>query len=182
MSIQAIKKTVHVTSDTTEKLVSDISLGVLETLKGVTGGVGNVIINISDIISKLGKNISIASKTVSYGVGNVSKEVANDLGNVIKRIPLIGGASAYIVKGSGKGVYFIVMTVADIIDKMTKIVGKTAKTSCNVIVFTLVQAEDLTEDVILKSNKVVSNVLSGLKKMTNKSKKKLTKAKKSKRK
>ena len=173
MSVKSLKKTVNITSNTAEKLVSDLSFGVLDVLKGVTGGVSNAILAIVNIIDNLGENVSIISKTAASGVGNVSKEVANGLGKVIKRIPLVGGASAYVVKGSGKGIYFVVMTVADVVDTMTKVIGKTAKTSGKVVVFTLGKGEELTEDIVVKSNKLVSNVLSNVKNIANKKTKKI---------
>jgi hypothetical protein len=182
MPIQTIQKSIHITTDTAEKLVSDLSFGILDVLKGVTGGSSNAIVTIANIIDKLGKNISIISKNTASGVGNVSLEVANGLGRVVNKVPLVGGASAYIVKGSGKGVYFVVMVVADVVDKMSTIVGKTAKTTGKVIVFTLGKTEELSEDVVVSTNKLVSTVLGGIKKVVNtKTKKnKLMKSKKSK--
>ena len=174
-SSENFKKSLSLTSTTAEKLVSGLSMGVLDVLKGVTGGVSNAILTIANIIDNLGENVSIISRTVASGVGNVSKEVANGLGKVVKRVPLVGGASAYIVKGTGKGIYFIVMTVADVVDTMTNVIGKTAKTSGKVLVFTLGKTEELSENIVVESNNIVSNVLN---KVKNSSKTKYSKTKK----
>lgn len=180
MPVESLKKSLNITSDTARGLVSDLSYGVLDVLKGATGGVSHAILTIATMIDDLGESVSVLSKTAASGVGNVSKEVANGLGSVVKQVPLVGGASAYLVKGAGKGVYFVVMTVADVVDTMTKVIGKTAKTSGKVIVFTLGKAEDLTEDVVDDANKLVAATLNNVKLMPANKTKKAKKGKKSK--
>jgi hypothetical protein len=84
--------------------------------------------------------------------------IAKQLGNVVEIIPVLGKPTAYVVKGTGKGVYYVVTTVGNVAGKGLKTIGKLGKEASNVVVFTLVSTSDLTEDLLKEAGLTVKKV------------------------
>jgi len=80
------------------------------------------------------------------------------LGNVIEIIPILGKPTAFVVKGAGQGVYYVVTSVGDVVGESIKTVGKIGKKASNVVVFTLISASDLTEETIKEAEKTIRKV------------------------
>ena len=116
------------------------------------------------------------SESIAEGVGDVSMTVAEGLGKIVKEIPVVGRPSAFLVKGTGKGVYYVVLSLSDIVGYVGKTIGKTVKTTGKVIVFTLTSGTDISTETIMDANKVVKNVLDRVKNLYADNKKKTKKS------
>lgn len=104
---------------------------------------------------------------------------AKELGEIIEVIPILGIPIAYVVKGTGKGIYYIVTSVGNILGKSLSTVGKIGKESSDLIVFTIYSTSTATEKTIEESGKIVSKVAHSLdKKKTRKNIKNRIKMKK----
>ena len=106
---------IDVTADTTGNIVGDLSRAVLGSLTGVAKGLEDVILNIGDSADSLGKSVAVVSESIAEGVGDVTMTVAEGLGKIVKEIPVVGRPSAFLVKGTGQGVYYVVLSLSDIV-------------------------------------------------------------------
>lgn len=186
MATKSLKKSLHITTHTTTKLIEELSLGVLSLLTGAATGVESALLTIGNMASGLGEDVKVISKTAAEGVGDVTQQVATGLGSIVKPIPIVGGPTAYLVKGAGTGIYYIVISVADVIGTVSTVAGKTVKATGKVLVFTLASGREVATNVVEKSNKLVDTVLGRVNKLgsnnnhSKKSTKKSSKSKKSK--
>ena len=161
--INMLRTGIDITADTTGNVVGDLSRAVLGSLTGVAKGLEDVILNIGNSADSLGKSVAVVSESIAEGVGDVTVTVADGLGKIIKEIPVVGRPSAFLVKGTGQGVYYVVLSLSDIVGYVGKTVGKTVKTTGKVIVFTLTSGTDISTSTINDANKIVKNVLDRVK-------------------
>jgi hypothetical protein len=176
--MSAIRKTLHRTATATEDVTQALSLGLLDVLSGVATGANTIVTSVGDIFAALGQTVKVVSYEVASGVGNVTKQVATSLGKIVKPIPVAGAPTAYLVQGAAKGVYFVVMSVADVVGSVSTIIGQTAQTTGKVIVFTLTSGKDVASSVVKKTNKTVKRVLGRTHKLVNHSSTKRHRARK----
>ena len=164
--ITGVQTGIDVTASTTKNFIGDLSRGVLSSLTGVAKGVEGVISGVGDAVKSLGEGVQVVSHSFAEGIGNVTESVVGGLGTVIEKIPIVGKPTAYVVKGAGKGVYYVVLTVSDVVGTVGTTFGKTAKTTSKVLVFTIASGRDVATGVVDDANKVVKDVLGRVKKLS----------------
>jgi len=161
------QKIIRNTLSATGDLVNDLSKAILSTLSGIGLGLETVVESIGDVGQKFGKDVSVVSRHISKGLGGTTKTIADSLGKVVKKVPIIGKPTSYIVKGAGKGVYYVVMSIDEIIGKISTMAGKTVKTASNVIIFTLASGKKVSRHVIKASSNTIKSVLAKTRKIVN---------------
>lgn len=143
---------------TSGNIVNDLSVGLAKTIGGLSLGLKEVAETAGKTIDNMSKDVAITSTKVFRNVGDLGMNIAKQLGDVVEIIPILGVPTAYIVKGTGKGVYYVVTTVGNVAGKGLKTIGKLGKEASNVVVFTLVSTSDLTEDLLKEAGLTVKKV------------------------
>ena len=143
---------------TSGNIVNDLSVGLAKTIGGLSLGLKEVAETAGKTIDNMSKHVAITSTKVFHNVGDLGMNIAKQLGNVVEIIPVLGKPTAYVVKGTGKGVYYVVTTVGNVTGKGLKTIGKLGKEASNVVVFTLVSTSDLTEDLLKEAGLTVKKV------------------------
>ena len=156
---------------TTGNIASDLATGLANTIGGITNGIEMVAQNVGNALNELSKNLEITSTKIISRVGGLGIKVANDLGKVVKVVPILGQPVAYVVKGSGRGVYYVVTTVGHIVGKGIRTVGKVGHGATDLVVFTIASTSTATEETIKEAGNIVKNVTSSLTNTRNKSNK-----------
>tara|TARA_Y100001970_G_scaffold280883_1_gene390604 strand:- start:3767 stop:4369 length:603 start_codon:yes stop_codon:yes gene_type:complete len=155
-----LKRGANVVLDTTETLVNNLSTVMTKTIHSVSSNSENIVNTIGNTMNQLGKDVQVVSNLFAVGLGTPIKDIANDFGKIVKKIPIVGGPSAYLVTTAGKGIYYVVLTLGDVVGLVGKHTGKLGKTATNVAVFVLVQGTGISNNVITDANKLVNKVLS----------------------
>lgn len=143
---------------TSGNIVNDLSIGLAKTIGGLSLGLKEVAETAGKTIDNMSKHVAITSTKVFRNVGDLGMNIAKQLGNVVEIIPVLGKPTAYVVKGTGKGVYYVVTSVGNVAGKGLKTIGKLGKEASNVVVFTLVSTSDLTEDLLKEAGLTVKKV------------------------
>jgi len=162
--VSGTKRSANVFLGTTDLLVGDLAKAISQSLKGVGQSLETVVSSIGNAADGLGQGVNIVSHRFAEGVGGPVKDVANGLGKLVTDVPIVGKTSAYLVKGAGAGVYYIVISVGDVVGAVGEQVGRVGKSAAGVVVFTLVAGRGSATGVVTKSNKLVSDILNRAKK------------------
>lgn len=169
-----IKETIKVSKalvKTSGNIVNDLAKGLANTIGGVTNGLEIVAGSIGSTLNELSKNLQITSTKVVSRVGNLGLKAAKELGNVIKVVPILGQPVAYVVKGTGRGVYYVVTTVGHVVGKGLRSTGRVSREATDLVVFTIASTSTATEKTIEEAGKVVKKVSHSLTGNKNKNKK-----------
>ena len=145
--VTGVKRGVNVTLSSTSDLVGDLAKGIMMSISGVGRGTETLINSVGSLSNRLGKGINVVSQHVASGVGNTNN-VAKGLGKVVKKIPIVGRPTSYIVKGTGEGIYYVVVSVGDVVGMVGKTTGKTLKKTSKLIVFHLASGRELSSDIV----------------------------------
>lgn len=143
---------------TSGNIVNDLALGLSNVIGGITNGLEIVAGKAGSTIQGMSDDVALVSTKVFKHVGDLGMNVAKGLGNVVEVIPILGRPTAYVVKGTGRGIYYVVTTVGDVAGETLKGVGKIGKRAGDVVVFTIVATSNLTEDTIKRAGKMVQRV------------------------
>lgn len=155
---EALNQVIDTSSNLINKSLSTITNG----LHGITKGTGDFINAIGETAQRLGTNFRIVSNDTAKGVGNIAKELANTLGSHVKPVPVLGQPSAYLVKASGRGIYYLVVTVSDVAGLVANTLGKTTKKASDVVVFTLTTSSDLVSSRISAASGLATRTVKGV--------------------
>jgi hypothetical protein len=165
--IKGVQTTIDIAATTTGDLIGDLSKGLLISVLGTSKGVEHILTGIGNEVNDLGEGIRIVTEHIAEGVGDVSRSVAEKLGNIIRIIPLVGNVSAYIVEDIvAKGIYYIVLSISDVIGVISKTVGTTVQKTSKVLVFTLASGRDVATTTVENANNTVKNILNNITKIT----------------
>ena len=96
------------------------------------------------------------------------------MGTVVKKLPILGGVGGYLVEGSQKGVYYIVLSIADLGSILGKTAGNLIKGSSKIIIVTLKSSGNIIKNLQENSGQLLSNTserIQNLAKLNKKSKK-----------
>lgn len=157
--MNTLKKSVTVITTTTGNVVSDVLMSLLKIVTHLSSGAEQLLSTLGTTVQGLGTDIKIVAHHTAAGAGNLAMTVAEGLGDIIERVPLAGKPSAFIVKKAGSGLYYVVLTISDLVGTASKTAGKGLKAGTKVVVFTLGQGEQLTGTVLSESNRIVQSVL-----------------------
>ena len=160
----------------TEQIISDLSRGIYTSISSTFKATEASILEISKAISKLGKTVHVVSKHLGKGVNLTAKNISENLGKIIRRVPIAGRPAICLIKGAQRGIYYVVISITNLVGFTAKTIGRASHKTGKVIIFTLSSSRSLGRNVILKSNKVIKRIL------TNKSRRRRTRRKKSTRK
>jgi hypothetical protein len=164
---------------TSGNIVDDISKGLSNIIGGVSYGLETVAEGAGKVLNSLSTDLAITSTKVFYRAGDLGLTIANELGDIIAIVPILGRPTSYVVKGAGKGVFYLVTTVGNIAGEGIKTVGKLGSDVSNVVVFTIVSTKDVSQKVIREAGIIVKRItyLVNDNKRKTKTKRKLTKRK-----
>ena len=137
----------------------------MTSVSGIGKGIEELITAVGDLSNKLGRGIGVVAQHVTEDIGMSTNKIARTLGNVVKEVPIVGRPSAYIVKGTGKGIYYVVVSVGDAVNLVGKTTGSVLKKTSKVIVFTVASGTKITTDLIEDSSNLVESVLGRTKKV-----------------
>lgn len=131
----------------------------MTSLLGIGKGIEELIIAVGDFSNKLGRSIGVVAQHVTEDIGMSTNRIARTLRNVVKKVPIVGRPSAYIVKGTGKGIYYVVVLVGYTFNLVSKTTGSVLKKISKVIVFRVTIETKITTDLIDYSTNLVESVL-----------------------
>ena len=143
---------------TSGDIVNDLATGLATVVGGLTNGLEIVAGKTGNTLKKLSHNLAVASTKVFRRVGDLGLNISKHLGKVVEIVPILGIPTAYVVKGAGKGIYYVVTTVGDVTGKSLKTVGNIGEQLSNVVVFTIVSTSNLTEKTLKEAGKIVQKV------------------------
>ena len=145
---------------------TDVAQEVVNTLTTITGGIvsgANAIVDTAgQVTEQLGDMFEVYATQVFKGAGGVAKTVADQLGNVIRVIPVVGGSVGYLVESAGGGVYHVIVAVGTVGSLAVKRVGKVAKRSTDLVVYTLKMGDGEIRDVGTEVNDLVARFAKGV--------------------
>lgn len=174
-----IKQLISVSKDiikTSGNIGNDIAVGITKIIGGLSNGLEIVSKNSGKTLNNLSKNLGIASVKVFSKIGHLGLRTSKKLGDVVQIIPILGKPVAFVVKGSGKGVYYLVTSVGNVTGKSIRTVGRIGKETSDLIVFTIVSTKTATNKTIKEAGQVLKKVTKTI--TTKTQKKKRTKKKK----
>lgn len=160
-----IKQTVHISKvvvKTTGNIVNDLTTGLSKVIGGITNGLELVAKATGSTLNNLSKNLEITSVKVLSRVGDLGLSVSKDLGEVIQIVPILGKPSAYVVKGAGRGIYYVVTSVGNVVGKSVRTVGRVGKEASDLVVFTIASTSSATEKTIEEAGNIVKKVSQSL--------------------
>lgn len=143
---------------TSGNIVDDISKGLANIIGGVSYGLETVAEGAGKVLNSLSSDLAITSTKVFYRAGDLGLTIANELGDIIAIVPILGRPTSYVVKGAGKGVFYLVSTVGNIAGEGIKTVGKLGTDVSNVVVFTIVSTKDVSQKVIREAGDIVKRI------------------------
>jgi alkylated DNA nucleotide flippase Atl1 len=139
-------------------ITNDIASGLGQIIGATTAGVGEIADAAGRTLDSLSKTAKVTSVKVVDRVGELAPNAADKLGKVVKVVPILGKPAAYVVKGAGRGVYYVVTSVGDIAGEGIRGVGKAGKVASDLVVFTLGSAGSTTKKVIDEAGEIVKKV------------------------
>lgn len=175
-----LKQTVNISKafvKTSGNIVNDLAKGMSKVIGGMTNGLEVVAKGAGNTLNHLSKNLEISSAKVVSRVGDLGLKASKELGNVIQVIPILGKPAAYVVKGTGRGVFYVVTSVGNVIGKSVRSVGRVGKEASDLVVFTISSTSALTEKTLEEAGKTVRKVAHSL--TNSKKTKKIKKGRKS---
>lgn len=142
----------------TGNITSDIATGLGEIIGSATTGVAMIADAAGTTLDKMSKSLKVASVKVMDSVGEIAPDAASKLGKIVGVVPILGKPAAYVVKGAGKGVYYVVTSVGDITGEGIRGVGKVGKAASDMVVFTIATTGKTTQKVVDEAGKIVHKV------------------------
>jgi hypothetical protein len=139
-------------------ITSDIATGLGEIIGSATTGVAMIADAAGSTLDKMSKSLKVASVKVMDSVGEIAPDAASKLGKIVGVVPILGKPAAYVVKGAGKGVYYVVTSVGDITGEGIRGVGKVGKAASDMVVFTIATTGKTTQRVVDEAGKIVHKV------------------------
>lgn len=160
-----IKQTVRITKEiirTSGNIIQDLTRGLSKVIGGVTNGLEIIANSVGTTLNSLSKNLEVTSVKILHRVGDLGLKTSKDLGDVIKIIPILGRPSAYVVRGAGKGIYYVVTSVGNVAGKSVRSIGRVGKEATDLVVFTIASTSGATEKTIDEAGNVVNKVAHSL--------------------
>lgn len=156
-----VKKTLDIGKSflrSTGDIGKDLSKGLSKTVGGVTNGLEIIANGAGNTLKNLSKNLGITSVKVVSRLGDFGLKASKSLGDVVSVVPILGKPAAYVIKGSGKGVYYVVTSVGDVLGKSVRSIGRVGKDVSDLVVFTIASTSGATQKTIDEAGKAVKKV------------------------
>lgn len=155
------EKTIELPSNLVHNSVRIINTILTSLIKGAQ----NVAEKIGQTAEDLGQDVSVVVHSLSNTTIKLSDSIFNNVGKVVKKIPLIGDSSAYIIKSGSDGVYFLVISISEISQFISKFAGKSVKTGSDIFILTLGKTNNITEQTAKDVKQISNNIFKRGKKM-----------------
>ena len=133
-------------------------MGLSKIIGGLSNGLELVAEKTGNTLKNMSKDLAISSTKVFHRVGDLGLTVSRQLGNVVEIVPILGKPTAFVVKGAGRGVYYVVTTVGNVTGKSIKTVGRIGEQVADIVVFTIVSTSNLTEKTLKETGNVVKRI------------------------
>ena len=143
---------------TSGDIVKDLADGMVDIIGGFTNGLETIANVVGETINNISKTVALKTVQTSDKVGDFTFDIAKELGKVVKVVPLLGHPIAYVVEGTGKGVYYIVTSVGTLVGKGIQTVGTVSKGTTKLVVFTVATTSDTTESIVKEAGNIVSKI------------------------
>jgi hypothetical protein len=143
---------------TSGNIVDDIAKGLANVIGGLSYGLESVAGEAGKMLNSLSTDLAITSTKVVYRAGDLTYTIAKELGTIVAIVPILGKPTSYVVKGTGKGVYYLVTAVGNIAGEGIKTIGRLGTDVSNVVVFTIVSTKDASQKVIREAGNIVKRV------------------------
>ena len=143
---------------TSGNIVDDLAKGLSKVIGGVTNGLEVVAGSVGSTLNDMSKNLEITSAKVISRVGDLGLKAAKELGEVVKVVPILGRPVAYVVKGTGRGVYYVVTTFGNLVGKGVRSIGRVGREASDLVVFTIASTSSATENTLKEAGRLVKNV------------------------
>lgn len=138
-------------------IIDILGEGLFNTVINLGKSVSDIVKNIGDTANKLGVEMEYTLKNVGENLGEITNKTIETLGKPLKKIPILGDTAGYLVQGTKKGVYHLVITISDVGGLLGKTAGNLVSNSSKILVVTLKSSEDLVSNIQSNSLKLLKN-------------------------
>ena len=143
----------------TGEVINDLVNVVLAAVGGVVDGANLLTNTTGDVADKLASDvIGVQATQIFKGVGTAANDIASGLGTVVGEIPLVGKPAALVVERAGDGVFHVIASVGGAAGSGARRVGKIAKKTADLIVFTLSSGRDELDEIGESVTQLVSKL------------------------
>ena len=159
---KSVKKTSELlkTTELADTTIASFSEGILKSLME-TSNVAELILNsINNLIYGIGKNISVISHTIIKNIGLSIENISKTLGGYVKKVPLVGETTAYLIEKSGSSINYVIIPVADLVSLTTDTGLDTTTRLKDVLVFTVSSAKEVSSRAVKNSQKAIEKLTS----------------------
>ena len=171
---RAVRDTVHTAKNTVTKTAAntasaatetvdfarDFSKDVVDALETVVNGLINGAGSVVDTAGSVTENVltdlfDVKATHVFKGAGKLAKQLADNIGGVVRQIPYVGNATGYVVESAGGGVFHVILSVGNLIGSTSRRLGRVAKKTTDLVVFTLHAGRDQIKDTAVSVDDIV---------------------------
>jgi hypothetical protein len=169
-TVNTAKNTVTTTAANTAKAATetvdfarDFSKDVVDALETVVNGLINGAGSVVDTAGSVTENVltdlfDVKATHVFKGAGKLAKQLADNIGGVVRQIPYVGNATGYVVESAGGGVFHVILSVGKLIGSTSRRLGRVAKKTTDLVVFTLHAGRDQIKDTAVSVDDIVDRV------------------------
>jgi hypothetical protein len=130
-----------------ESLTTDFIDALQDVVSGLVDGASTVVRTTGDVTEQLLTQVfDVRATHVFDGAGKLARQIAQDISGVVRKIPYVGKASGYVVESVGGGVYHVILSVGALVGSASRRLGKIAKKTSDLVVFTLGSSNDQLKD------------------------------------
>ena len=141
-------------------LASQDVVDALETVvNGLINGAGSVVDTAGSVTENVLTDLfDVKATHVFKGAGKLAKQLADNIGGVVRQIPYVGNATGYVVESAGGGVFHVILSVGKLIGSTSRRLGRVAKKTTDLVVFTLHAGRDQIKDTAVSVDDIVDRV------------------------
>ena len=141
----------------------DFSKDVVDALETVVNGLINGAGSVVDTAGSVTENVltdlfDVKATHVFKGAGTLAKQLADNIGGVVRQIPYVGNATGYVVESAGGGVFHVILSVGKLIGSTSRRLGRVAKKTTDLVVFTLHAGRDQIKDTAVSVDDIIDRV------------------------
>ena len=169
-TVRTAKNTVTKTAANTARAATEtvdfarnFSKDVVDALETVVNGLINGAGSVVDTAGSVTENVltdlfDVKATHVFKGAGKLAKQLADNIGGVVRQIPYVGNATGYVVESAGGGVFHVILSVGKLIGSTSRRLGRVAKKTTDLVVFTLHAGRDQIKDTAVSVDDIIDRV------------------------
>ena len=169
-TVRTAKNTVTKTASNTARAATEtvdfarhFSKDVVDALETVVNGLINGAGSVVDTAGSVTENVltdlfDVKATHVFKGAGTLAKQLADNIGGVVRQIPYVGNATGYVVESAGGGVFHVILSVGKLIGSTSRRLGRVAKKTTDLVVFTLHAGRDQIKDTAVSVDNIIDRV------------------------